>query len=174
MEGRKILFYLSQKYKGNWDKIYKAVSNHEDVEEEDIEKALVEEKYSFITILDNEYPEWLKQTYKPPFVLYYEGNLKSLRDKNYSKVALSDSRHVSKEQKDIAMNIVNSISNSTLIIGGEGELTESIVNDTNNPIIMVLGYDIGHYGYEGMKQKNKRMWWSYHYRISFKLIHGII
>ena len=64
-----ILLYLTLKYNGDWDKIYKALQDKEDIDYKDAEKVLDEYPGEYITILDDEYPAILKQCYKPPFVL---------------------------------------------------------------------------------------------------------
>ena len=69
LSGRDILLYLTLKYNGDWDKIYDAIRNKEDIDYEDAEKVLDEYPGEYITMLDKEYPAILKQCYKPPFVL---------------------------------------------------------------------------------------------------------
>jgi DNA processing protein len=69
LSGRDILLYLTLKYNGDWDKIYNAIRNKEDIDYKDAEKVLDEYPGEYITMLDEEYPAILKQCYKPPFVL---------------------------------------------------------------------------------------------------------
>ena len=69
LSGRDILLYLTLKYNGDWDKIYNAIKNKEDIDYKDAEKTLDEYPGEYITMLDEEYPAILKQCYKPPFVL---------------------------------------------------------------------------------------------------------
>ena len=69
LSAREILLYLTLKYDNDWNKIYKAISNKEDIDYEDAEKVVDECPNEYITILDKEYPDILKHTYKPPFVL---------------------------------------------------------------------------------------------------------
>lgn len=69
LSAREILLYFTLKYGGDWDKIYAAIYNKEDIDYEDAEKVLDECPNEYITMLDKEYPEILKHTYKPPFVL---------------------------------------------------------------------------------------------------------
>ncbi|MCP4336904.1 MAG: DNA-processing protein DprA [Mycoplasma sp.] len=79
-----ILIYFSIKYKGDWDLIYKALEDKEKVKLDDLrtlEKSLEQNKMNAITILDMEYPNQLKKAYKPPFVIFYEGNKDLLKQK---------------------------------------------------------------------------------------------
>lgn len=69
LNSREILLYLTLKYGNDWDKIYQAIRSREDIDYEDAEKVVNECPNEYITILDEEYPEILKHTYKPPFVL---------------------------------------------------------------------------------------------------------
>lgn len=69
LDARDILLYLTLRYNGDWDKIYDAIRNKEDIDYEDAEKVLDEYPGEYITMLDKEYPTILKQCYKPPFVL---------------------------------------------------------------------------------------------------------
>ena len=61
-----ILIYFSIKFKGDWDKIYKALEDKEKVtlkEITELEELIKKEKWNIITIIDKEYPEPLKQSY---------------------------------------------------------------------------------------------------------------
>jgi len=66
-----ILIYLYEKYNGNWDAIYQAISVKERV---DSDKAvrLVDSKmkdFDYTTLIDEDYPEEYKRMNKPPFVI---------------------------------------------------------------------------------------------------------
>ena len=60
---------ISIKYNGNWNKIYRAICRHEEVEEEFIEKAETL-KCETLTLVDSDYPEHLKNIKDLPIVLY--------------------------------------------------------------------------------------------------------
>lgn len=78
MEARKILLALAIRYDNDWNRMYEAIQNKEDLSEND--KSLVDSfSGNYITILDVDYPARLKQKYKPPFVLYYDGDLSLLK-----------------------------------------------------------------------------------------------
>ena len=79
-----ILIYFSIKYKGDWDQIYKALENKEKVELKEIEQLeqmMKENDWKCITIIDEEYPNQLKQAYKPPFVIWIKGDRRILSSK---------------------------------------------------------------------------------------------
>ncbi len=74
-----ILLYFSIKYNGDWYKINKALENFEKVSSEDVEKIKKNNESNYITILDKKYPKKLKNSLRPPFVLFYKGNAKLLK-----------------------------------------------------------------------------------------------
>ena len=67
---RELLISYSLCYSGNYQKILNAIRENENVPERYAENA--------ITILDDEYPDKLKDLKYPPFVLYYKGDLNLL------------------------------------------------------------------------------------------------
>lgn len=76
----KILLYFSLKYHGNWDKIYKALELKEKISPLELGEVEQKIKCNYITILDDEYPNTLRTSYKPPFVLFCKGNTKLLKN----------------------------------------------------------------------------------------------
>ena len=82
LEGRNLLLYLSIKYEGDWDKIYCAIKAKEKISKEEVEEVVSTNKTPFITIIDDDYPNALKNIYKPPFVLFYYGDLSLLNNSN--------------------------------------------------------------------------------------------
>lgn len=80
MEGRKVLLALAIKFGNNWDEIYKCVKEKVRVEDEFNEQAENSDA-NYLALVDKEYPKGLRDIYKPPFVVYYEGDLKVLDEK---------------------------------------------------------------------------------------------
>ena len=79
-----ILVYFTLKYKGNWDSVYKALETKEKVSLDaikNIESWLSKAKWKVISILDDEYPEKLKSSHKPPFVFWIKGDCNLLKNK---------------------------------------------------------------------------------------------
>lgn len=75
LKGRDIIIYLAIKYAGDWNAIYQAIKQKELVDETAVTNTLKAIKSAVVTIIDQEYPESLKKIYKPPFVLFYYGDL---------------------------------------------------------------------------------------------------
>lgn len=76
---RHILIANAIKYNSNWDQILKAVQHNEEPEMEYIEMAM-NMKCRAVTMLDETYPLQLKNIYKPPFCLFYYGDISLISD----------------------------------------------------------------------------------------------
>lgn len=78
----KVLLYFALKYKGNWDQIFKALDEKELIAFEQLKSIKNQIKCLYVTILDKNYPKALKNINKPPFVLFYQGDLNYLNVEN--------------------------------------------------------------------------------------------
>ncbi|MDC8921609.1 DNA-processing protein DprA [Metamycoplasma hyosynoviae] len=75
------LLYFSKKYNGNWDAIYNALKKYEKVDKVELQKIknnINSLNPGYITILNDDYPKLFGTVPKPPFVIYYKGNIKLL------------------------------------------------------------------------------------------------
>ncbi|MDD8037427.1 MAG: hypothetical protein PHC59_14890 [Thomasclavelia ramosa] len=75
---RNILVSMALKYEGDFNKIYDALANKTQFTDNEIIDLKKDIKSSYVTIIDSNYPEALKTMESPPFVLFYEGNIKLL------------------------------------------------------------------------------------------------
>ena len=66
------LIFYAVKYRGDYNKVLCAIHNQE--------KMIVKYNVNAITILDEDYPECLKDLKYPPFVLFYKGNKNLLKE----------------------------------------------------------------------------------------------
>jgi DNA processing protein len=118
--GRKIIIYLAMKYQGNWNKIYEAIKQKELVSEEVVEETLSQLKSKVVTIIDENYPEMLKKSYKPPFVLFYYGNLNLLNDSkrllSLLDVSTSDTMNEWAREMTQSISLVSVFNEKKLII----------------------------------------------------------
>jgi DNA processing protein len=69
----------------------------------------------FITILDNDYPDQLREIYNPPAVLFYEGNLSLLKRESLSVVG---SRTLSESGKQAAVKLLTPLAKKYCFISG--------------------------------------------------------
>lgn len=150
LTAREILIYLSLKNNGKWEDIYENISQRKEISnEEALEtlKSFQEENKDIkvITILDEEYPEILKQGYRPPFVLFCKGDTTLLKE---NIIAFLGSRE--KTNPYIAQATINKLKeeNSVLITTtSRGENAETLSTAIENGIktILVLSSGISKY-----------------------------
>jgi len=140
-DSRNLLVYLSLHFNGNWDLIYKAIENKEyfDYEGEEIKLPL---NCHVLTILDDEYPLYLKKIHRPPFVLFYYGDITLLE--NYENhVAIIGSREPSPYGIEATEKIVGELKREDIIISGLAKGIDSIGQrkalKTHHRCISVLG-----------------------------------
>ncbi len=143
-----ILLFFAIKYNGDWNKIAKAISANESVRNQDLEKCLNQYKnLGYVTILDINYPQSLLKLTKPPFVLFYKGNIKLL---NYNpKIAVIGSRKNSQNGKDKTIDLIKiAVANQQLIVSGMAEGIDGIAHKETLMIkgktIAVLGCGINY------------------------------
>ena len=102
----KILVYLAIKYKGDWKKIIEAIESKEKVDAAEVEKVVSKLDSKWITLLSNEYPDYLKRIYAPPIVLFYKGDISLLKNDN---VAIIGSREASEYGLDMCKKIATEV-----------------------------------------------------------------
>lgn len=95
---KKILLYFTNKYFGDWEKIYLALNEKEIVPKKYYENTQLISNY--ISIIDNNYPDELKTIYKPPFSLFWYGKLDLLNSKMIGIYGTT-------KNKNILNNIIN-------------------------------------------------------------------
>lgn len=148
INGSDILMYLSVIHKGNWDKIMEALQNKDYVDEEAILKKKQELKCKYVTFLDKEYPEQLKEIFKPPFVLFYYGDISLAQDYN-KNIAVVGAREPSKYGSRNLDKIVKEISLDYRIVSGlalgiDALAHQSCIN-AKGKTIAVLGCGLDYY-----------------------------
>ncbi len=142
-----ILLYLAIVDKGDWTAIYKDVLRKRYVNETQRNEAEELLKKSngikYITLLDSDYPECLKYIFKPPFVLFYKGNIELLKSNN-KKIAIIGSRNCSSHGKEVTRRITKElVENNIIIISGLAKGIDSEAHKTcienGGKTIAVLG-----------------------------------
>ena len=88
------LIGLVVKYKGDWNKIVKAVKDREALDMDEYDRLLwgysAAERSNILTLLNDKYPSCLRNIYKPPFVLFYKGDINLLSDRYVRVTVLTD------------------------------------------------------------------------------------
>lgn len=104
MELRKTLLYYALKYNGDFDKIYEAIKNTEQIDYQEFNELRKNLKYNYICATDEKYPEFLKKEICPPIVLFYHGNINLLKNDlphRFATLNSSDKRFVSMVAPDL-------------------------------------------------------------------------
>ncbi len=129
------LIALALKYEGEYHAISKAIKNKVILDPvNDIEA---------ITILDEAYPIELKQLVQPPWVLFYDGNLDLLKNKN--RIAIIGSRDPSDYAIAMTRQLVKYLDTSQIIVSGLAKGIDGIAHQAalvSHGCIGVLGCGI--------------------------------
>jgi DNA processing protein len=154
MDQRKILLYLALKYEGDWDKIFAVISNHEEYDEKEANELIEKVNSPYLTYLDKDYPEFLKQSFKPPFVLFYHGDISLLQD-NKQKIGVVGSRKASEYGFAMTEKLVKGISKDFVIVSGLAVGIDACAHkaaiESGGKTIAVLGNGVNfHYIKENM------------------------
>ncbi|MBP5216752.1 MAG: DNA-processing protein DprA [Bacilli bacterium] len=108
MDGREALIYTAVKENGDWDKILMAMRRRECPDYEEAMATLKQLKCKVVTMFDAEYPQQLRHVYKPPFVLFYYGDI-SLVKKMERCIAYVGSRDMTPYGENMARKIVGDL-----------------------------------------------------------------
>ena len=168
MEPRDILVAYSLKYCGDWNLMYRAITQRESVEDK-YKKMVQELECKTLTLMDSNYPEHLRAISKPPLVLYYYGDIDLIS--NYrNNISVVGSRNFNDYGANMTKKIVSGLSqNGYVIISGMAlgidtiAHTEAIVN--NGKTVAVLGTGID-YCYPSSNNKLYKELKEYHLVIS--------
>ena len=117
MHSRDYLIGLAIKYLGQWADIYRAISAKEEPDENEISGYLKLIKCKTITILDDDYPDYLKGYYHPPFVLFYYGDISLIKDLN-NVIGVVGSREPDPSIVSDAYQVIYDLAKEYIIISG--------------------------------------------------------
>ncbi|MGP1414227.1 MAG: DNA-processing protein DprA [Bacillales bacterium] len=117
MEANEIVLYFSLKYQGDWEKIFTAIKNKEAIDDDSFNKLVSSNKDNYITIIDDNYPNCFKNINKPPFVLYYKGDI-NLLNKEAKYLGIVGSRKNTNYGRDAVFKIIDGLNDDYVIISG--------------------------------------------------------
>ncbi|MCB9499162.1 MAG: DNA-protecting protein DprA [Erysipelotrichaceae bacterium] len=143
MQARELLLFLSHKYEGDWDKIYYAIRTKEKVQSDEVVDFAKSFKGNYITLTDENYPHFIKETTRPPFVLYYKGDIEILRGDQSKFLTVIGSRECTNYGRETISQIVKELPENIVIVSGlakgiDGAAQRSAL-DSNKKTIGVLG-----------------------------------
>ena len=102
---------------GKWDDIYWAIENKQVLDDKQVEEICSKIKCGVVTILDEDYPLYLRECYHPPFVLFYYGDISLIKD--YRKnIAVVGSRKVSLKGLSNTDKVVQGIAKKLNVVSG--------------------------------------------------------
>ncbi|MGL5640070.1 MAG: DNA-processing protein DprA [Mycoplasmoidaceae bacterium] len=133
-----VLLFFSIKYNGNWELIFEALETKEKIEIKEINNIKNNFNYRYTTIIDTNYPLLLKDVYKPPFLLYYNGNISLLNNNLVTLIGkwkISDILLLIKNRRDITFVLELNNTNKKL-------LDEMILKKINHILISSVGINI--------------------------------
>ncbi len=117
MNIRKQLIAISILNHGNWDDILHALETKTCIPEDVVEDICSKIKCGVLTIFDAEYPEYLKNYWKPPIVLFYYGDLSLIKD-NSKNIAVVGTRNPSNQALENTDNFIAGLVKDYAIVSG--------------------------------------------------------
>lgn len=128
MEARKHLIQTAFDTNNDWLKFYDKLKKKE------LANDIQEHEGNFLTILDSQYPDYLKQGYMPPFVLQYEGNIELLKSKTRLSIVVSRQDNEFKRLNDA----LNSKKDDLVLVIGYHKFVEQLLISSDYKVICVL------------------------------------
>lgn len=136
---------LALKYKGDWNQIYKACRTGEDVEDSYFEM-IDTMPFKATTLIDEDYPQFLKHVRNPPIVLFYYGDLSIIRD-YYNNISVVGSRECSEYGQEMTKQIAGDLAKrGYVIVSGLARGIDGIAHraaiDSGGKTVAILGCGI--------------------------------
>ena len=146
MQPQEILISLAIKFGGDWNLIYQSLKRKTDYEdEEEVLQNCRNLKCHAITIMDPEYPEQLKKVRKPPFVLFYMGDISLIKNTN-DCIGVIGSRHPTEYGILNTQKLVSHLPEQVVVISGMAIGIDTIAHksaiNSNHKTVAVLGSGI--------------------------------
>ena len=114
-DARTLVAYVSIKCGGDWGLMNKTFHDLEGIDLLEAKEAVSKLKCSYVTMLDEEYPQALKKTLRPPYCLFYYGDLSLARDEE-KIISYIGSRDASPYGLEMARNIAGDLAKKGYII----------------------------------------------------------
>ncbi|MDY5441491.1 MAG: DNA-processing protein DprA [Candidatus Enteromonas sp.] len=163
MNAKEVLVALSELTGGNWDEILDKIHGRYPLKPEEVQKIMEGVPTPYLTLMDaNEglYPEDFIHSRRPPFVLYYQGNVDLLADLSKC-VAIVGSREASPYGLSMAKKIAEGLAKrGYTIVSGLAKGVDAAALEAAVPYgraIAVLGNGLGMYYPATNKDLQKRI-----------------
>ena len=149
MKAQELLAFLSIKYKGDFVKMLEAMKNHERVDEKVLTETLSKCKEKYITVLDEGFPQRLKNIYKAPIILWYRGDISLINDNAKRYLSVAGTRDLSDYGRISTAKIIEGVckdKNAPIIVSGLAKGVDTIAHarsiytmNSNSKTIAVVG-----------------------------------
>lgn len=143
MNQREIIIKIAIHHEGDWEKIYQTLQNkdYEEILCQDLPKM----DYKAVTILDEDYPDYLRETFRPPFVLFYYGDISLLKDPK-KNLAVIGSRAITEYGFNVTKEIVEELAKEVNVVSGLARgidyIAHSSAINSGGKTIAILGSGI--------------------------------
>lgn len=144
---RDLIIYLAIKYNGDYDSLLYAIDRKECPDAEIVKNTVSQIKCKTLTMIDDDYPQYLKQFPRSPIVLFYYGDISLIDEKHYRyNLGVVGTRHPSEYGVMYTRKIVKEVAKdcnivSGLAIGIDGEAHRMAI-EAGTKTIAVLGSGI--------------------------------
>ena len=142
---RNVLIALAVQCGGNWDEIYRHIDKRDFPTDEEIEEIVNNLPCQALTYVDEEYPPRLKEIRKPPFVLFYFGDISLIKNTNKC-LSVIGTRDPSYFGMKTTYSIVRGLYKDIVVVSGMASGIDSMAHlaalKTGHKTVAVLGTGI--------------------------------
>jgi DNA processing protein len=135
---RELLLALNEIHQGDWKLVIDQIEAHAFPEKELVEKAVSKVTDNYITILDESYPEILKQSYHMPLVVYYRGDINLLGSKDYKRLSVICSRECDLKLLDKAINDIAVLPDDVVLVTTNEQIIANCVRGAGKKKIILI------------------------------------
>lgn len=143
MKANELLLYLAIKYKGDWMEIYEAIKRKEKIDNDKLREVVDENKDEYITLIDDDYPSFLKDIIRPPFVLFYKGERSLLNKKREYYLSVVGTRKAGEYGKNMTREVLLPLPKEVIIVSGLAKGIDGFAHkaalDSDKKTIAILG-----------------------------------
>ena len=126
---------LVEKYNANYDAVLEAISKHE---MDGLEKYVAKNTKPYLTMLDSDYPDFMKVRYKPVILMYYEGLIALLKI-NFKRLGIVTRKNISEDLAKEARKTIHDLPTNIVIVTSNKTVAQWALESPNpHRVILVL------------------------------------
>ena len=144
---RNVLIYLAIIHDGNYDQVLTLAARHYNPDYRDVERVVGSLKCQTLTLLDPEYPQYLKRMTRAPMVLFYYGDISLIDDAHHDQcLGVVGTRDATEYGLLNTEKIVKEVANDCIIVSGMAKGIDTKAHeatlDVGGKTVAVLGSGI--------------------------------